>query len=225
MAAAYLDPHCISISTDNASVNDVIISTVACILLAKYGIPQSPNLHIHCICHIVNLVVQAILAALREADNPGEVDHYTLNKEQPLHLDINTDPDQIELDSEEFQDEVEDDEDNITLEEEEKVKATKNPLSKKMEKHLEAISISWKHSFKIQQAAEQGLAKLRKYPIPTKLHHSYILGTVLHPCLQSQWFAAPTDPDDVAAQEVSRLTVEQSCSRARGKLEDESVDV
>ncbi|KAI9450375.1 cytochrome P450 [Russula earlei] len=250
-----------------------------------------------------------ILAALGEADNPDEVDHYTLNKEQPLHLDVDADPDQIELDSEEFQDEVEDDEDNITLEEEEKVKATKSPLSKlryitnkivsspqrwkkfrqctgsvyhkrnkenkdrrealavirdaindwvfktpglrtlllddnewktlgemadilelftevtlqmshsqvptipfvlplyqKMEKHLEAILISWKHSFKIQQAAEQGLAKLRKYSIPAKLHHSYILGTVLHPCLRSHWFAATTDLDDVTAQEEAVRT-------------------
>jgi hypothetical protein len=101
--------------------------------LAKYGIPPSPNLHIHCVSHVVNLVVQAILATLGEADNPDEVDYYTLNKEQPLHLDINADPDQIELDSEEFQDEGEDEmthEENIMLEEEEKLKATGSPLSK-----------------------------------------------------------------------------------------------
>ena len=35
------------------------------------------------------------------------------------------------------------------------------PLYQKMEKHLEAISISWKYSFKIQHAAGQGLMKLR----------------------------------------------------------------
>jgi len=111
---------------DNASVNNVIIVTIAQIHLAKYGIPQSPNLHIFCVCHVVNLVVQAVLATL-------EVDYYTLNKEQPLHLDIDADPDQIELDSEEFQDEVEDEmthEENIMLEEEEKLKATVSPLSK-----------------------------------------------------------------------------------------------
>jgi hypothetical protein len=88
-------------------------------------------------CHVVNLVVQAILAALGEADDPDEVDYYTLNKEQPLHLDISADPDQVELDAEEFQDEeVVNDEDevapeeNIILEEEEKQKATESPLSK-----------------------------------------------------------------------------------------------
>lgn len=99
----------------------------------KYGIPLSPNLHIHCLCHIVNLVVQAILTTLREADNPDEVDYFTLNKEQPFHLDIDADPDQIELDHEEFQDEEEDKttpEENITLEEEEELNATKSLLSK-----------------------------------------------------------------------------------------------
>jgi hypothetical protein len=51
------------------------------------------------------------------------------------------------------------------------------PLYQKREKHLEAVSISWEHSFKIRRAAGQGLAKLRKYSTPAKLHHSYILGT------------------------------------------------
>jgi hypothetical protein len=51
------------------------------------------------------------------------------------------------------------------------------PLYQKMEKHLEAVSISWEHSFKIQHAARQGLTKLKKYSTPAKLHHSYILGT------------------------------------------------
>jgi hypothetical protein len=49
--------HCISISTNNASVNDILISTVSHILLAKYGIPQSPNLHVCYVCHIVNFVI------------------------------------------------------------------------------------------------------------------------------------------------------------------------
>ena len=88
-----------------------------------------------------------------------------------------------------------------------------------MEKHLEVVLTSWEHSYKIQNAAEQGLAKLRKYAIPAKLHHSYIVGTgkslhhslnstcelrsyiliVLHPCLCSHWFAATVDPNDAAA--------------------------
>lgn len=141
----YLPPcrlHCISVSTDNASVNDVIIATIARIRLARYGIPPSPNLHIRCVCHVVNLVVQAILAALGEADDPDEVDYYTLTKEQPLHLDIDADPDQIELDSEEFQDEDDETtpEENIMLEEEEKLKATESPLSKV---HISLVKFSY----------------------------------------------------------------------------------
>jgi len=107
--------------------------TVAWILLAKYGIPQSPNLHIYCICHVVNPTVQAILATLRKANNPDEVDYFTLNKEQPLHLNINVDSDQVGLDNKEFQDKEDDEavpKENITLEDEEKLKATESPLSK-----------------------------------------------------------------------------------------------
>ena len=107
--------------------------TVAQILLAKYRIPQSPNLHIRCICHVVNLVVQAILATLGKADDPDKVDYFTLNKEQPLHLNINVDPDHVGLDNEEFQDEEDDKavpEENLTLDDEEKLKATESPLSK-----------------------------------------------------------------------------------------------
>ena len=97
-----------------------------------------------------------------------------------------------------------------------------------MEKHLEAVSTSWEHSYKIQNAAEQGLAKLRKYAISAKLHHSYIVGTgkslryslnptgelrcyiliVLHPCLRSHWFVATMDSNDAAAQDDAISTVE-----------------
>jgi len=101
------------------------------------------------------------------------------------------------------------------------------PLYQKMDKHLEAVSISWKHSFKIQEAARQGLAKLRKYSTPAKLHHSYILGTgkfssyyiymsmeisfltiVLHPCLRSHWFSTTADPLNAGAQEEAIKTAE-----------------
>lgn len=79
-------------------------------------------------------MVQAILATLGEADNTDEVDYFTLNKEQLLHLDINVDPDQVDLDNEEFRDEVEDEgvpeENIIILEDEEKLKVTDSPLSK-----------------------------------------------------------------------------------------------
>jgi len=83
---------------------------------------------------MVNLVIQAILAALREADDSDEIDYYTLDREWPLYLDIDADPEQIKLNKKEFQDEVEDEtttpKESVTLEEEEKVKATESPLSK-----------------------------------------------------------------------------------------------
>ena len=78
-------------------------------------------------------MVQAILAALGEVDNPDEIDYYSLNKEQPFHFNIDTDPDQVELDNEEFEDHAEGevvDWENITMEEDEKMKATESLLSK-----------------------------------------------------------------------------------------------
>jgi hypothetical protein len=109
-------------------VNDVIVATVARHLLTKYGIPESLNQHIRCLCHVVNLVVQAILAALGEADDPIANDHFLLNKAQPFHLDIDNDPDQVVLDHEEFNDD--ESEEDVAIEEEEKPSAMKNPLSK-----------------------------------------------------------------------------------------------
>jgi hypothetical protein len=121
-----------SITCDNASVNDVLIATVARILLTKYGIPELTNLHIRCTFHVINLVIQDILAALGEADDPDDVDYYSLHKEQPFHLDIDTDSDQVAMDNEEFEDDMEesDELENISMEEEEKLKATSSPLSK-----------------------------------------------------------------------------------------------
>ena len=78
-------------------------------------------------------MVQAILAALGEVDNPNEIDYYSLNKQQPFHLNIDTNPDQVELNNEEFEDHAEGelvDWENITMEEDEKMKATESPLSK-----------------------------------------------------------------------------------------------
>jgi hypothetical protein len=102
------------------------------------------------------------------------------------------------------------------------------PLYHKMENHLEMVSTSWEHSFKIQHAAEQGLQKLGKYSSVAKTHHSYILGTgescccslsskyrrscyihlVLHPCLRSHWFAVTADPNDATTQEEAIDTAE-----------------
>jgi len=101
--------------------------------LAKYGYLNHPT---------YTFIVYVMLSTprfkpswphLEQADNPDEVDYFTLNKEQPLHLNINVDSDQVGLDNKEFQDKEDDEavpKENITLEDEEKLKATESPLSK-----------------------------------------------------------------------------------------------
>ena len=50
--------------------------------------------------HVVNLVVQAFLAAINEAKNPDKFDHYELNKGNPIHYNIEEDEEQIALKAE-----------------------------------------------------------------------------------------------------------------------------
>jgi hypothetical protein len=57
------------------------------------------------------------------------------------------------------------------------------PLYHKMEQHLEAISTDPDITFSVRHAVGKGLEKLRKYSVPAKLHHSYILGTSTFPYL------------------------------------------
>jgi len=89
-----------SLTTDNASVNDVIVATVGRCILARYGIPYTPDMHIRCIAHVINLIVQAFLAALDEADNPDDIDYYEFMKDLPIHYNVDEDQDQIALDNE-----------------------------------------------------------------------------------------------------------------------------
>ncbi|KAJ7572408.1 hypothetical protein C8J56DRAFT_709855, partial [Mycena floridula] len=81
----------IGITTDNASINNVLIATVSRCLLAKYGIPMNDTIQIRCLCHVVNLVVQDILASLGEADDPDICDYHAINKDKPVHFDPDTD--------------------------------------------------------------------------------------------------------------------------------------
>lgn len=127
--------HASTVTTDNASVNDTLVAVAARVLLAKYGIPASPqNMHVRCMCHVVNLVVQAILHALSEAEDPDLTDYFDVDaKESPVHSDPTRDDDQREMDDEEFDDETEKQAGNvekIEIEDEEKVQACKGPVSK-----------------------------------------------------------------------------------------------
>lgn len=86
-------------------------------------------MHIRCIAHVVNLVVQALLHDLDEANDPDQDDYFESSKDQPQHYDAESDEDQIALEQEEF-DDVMDPEEEILLDNEEKMVATQSPLKR-----------------------------------------------------------------------------------------------
>jgi hypothetical protein len=90
----------ISLTTNNTSVNDVIIEVTGKIILQKYNVPYTPDMHIRCIAHVVNLIVQAFLAAMDEADSPDDIDYFLLHKESPIHYDPDDDEDHTAMESE-----------------------------------------------------------------------------------------------------------------------------
>ena len=75
-------------------------------------------------------MVQAILYELGEAEDPEKNDYYAQNRDKPVHFDPSTDPDQAELDNEEFDDDSEEEEEPIEVEDEEFEKATRSCLTK-----------------------------------------------------------------------------------------------
>jgi hypothetical protein len=113
------DLYMISLTTDNASVNDVIIEVTGQIILQKYNIPYTPDMHIQCIAHVVNLIVQAFLAAMDEADSPDDINYFLLHKESPTHYDPDYDEDHIAMESENVDLEaVDEDRDKVDIAEE-----------------------------------------------------------------------------------------------------------
>jgi hypothetical protein len=94
------DLYMISLTTDNASVNDVIIEVTGQIILEKYNVPYTPDMHIRWIAHVVNLIVQAFLAEMDKADSPDDMDYFLLHKESPIHYDPDDDEDHIAMESE-----------------------------------------------------------------------------------------------------------------------------
>lgn len=100
---------------DNASACDTLAETLGKLLFDKYGIHfHSENNRIRCLAHIVNLVVQAILKALDEADSSDEVDYFLLHKDLPIHYDEDEDEELKEMESEEVgEDEVQTDGDSV----------------------------------------------------------------------------------------------------------------
>ncbi|KAH9912012.1 ribonuclease H-like domain-containing protein [Fomitopsis serialis] len=87
---------------DNASTNDVLARTLTGLLLEKYGIHFSPeNGQIRCLAHVVNLVVQKILASIIDAEDPDENDWYLLHKFLPFHYDLEDDDELNAMEEEE----------------------------------------------------------------------------------------------------------------------------
>lgn len=88
---------------DNAAPNDVLVRVLSRILREKFDVQFVPeNSQIRCLAHVVNLVVQKLLATLDEADDPAVVDYYLPNKDLPFHYDPADDPNLRDLESEVF---------------------------------------------------------------------------------------------------------------------------
>ena len=60
------------------------------------------NGHIRCLTHVLNLVVQKLLSALDEADDPDVNDYF--DKDLPIRYDVDKDEAQIELEEERLND-------------------------------------------------------------------------------------------------------------------------
>ncbi|KAF9008350.1 hypothetical protein BDQ17DRAFT_1422423 [Cyathus striatus] len=92
-----------AIAMDNASVNDVFFRNVVHVLLTLYDILEHEDWQIRCLAHIINLVAQAILSALDEAEecteDSGESDHFLMNKNMPIHYNIEDDAELQELEA------------------------------------------------------------------------------------------------------------------------------
>lgn len=88
---------------DNAAPNDVLIRALSRLLREKFDVQFVPeNSQIRCLAHVVNLVVQKMLAALEEAPDPAVEDQYIPNKDLPFHYDLETDDDVRDLEQEVF---------------------------------------------------------------------------------------------------------------------------
>ncbi|OCH91584.1 hypothetical protein OBBRIDRAFT_728545 [Obba rivulosa] len=70
--------------------------TLSKLLQKHYLIPfVSENSQIRCLAHVVNLVVQKMLSALNDAEDPDIVDYYLGQKFLPIHYDPNEDEEAV----------------------------------------------------------------------------------------------------------------------------------
>lgn len=78
-----------AISMDNASANDVMMRNINCLLSKRYSLDLKDNdCQVRCLAHVVSLIVQSGLSALKEADNPDIYDYYEkIHRKDPIHYD------------------------------------------------------------------------------------------------------------------------------------------
>lgn len=89
---------------DNAATNTILAQTLSLLLMQRYGIHFSPeDRQICCLAHIVNLVIQKILASLTGDDDPDDPDkpndYYLLHKNVPFNYTVADDDELKELES------------------------------------------------------------------------------------------------------------------------------
>ena len=72
---------------DNRSPNDVMARTLSHLLWARYHLDYDGSEHcIRCMGHVINLVAQAMLFAIEEAEDPEVNDYFEIHKFEPIHL-------------------------------------------------------------------------------------------------------------------------------------------
>lgn len=73
---------------DNGSPNDVMARSLSHLLWVRYHLSYDAAEHrIRCMGHVVNLVAQAMLFAIEEAEDPEVNDYFEIHKFEPIHLD------------------------------------------------------------------------------------------------------------------------------------------
>lgn len=99
---------------DNASSCDSLAQALGLLLFERYNIHfHADNGRIRCLAHIINLVVQALLSGLEEAEDPDFLDQYFLNKHVPFHFNISDDEELKAMEADEDQESVPNDVEEI----------------------------------------------------------------------------------------------------------------
>jgi hypothetical protein len=86
---------------DYASANDTMVQKLVQLIKAHYDLDMDKkDLQIRCLAHVVNLIVQALLNGMGEADDPDTVDYFTLDATAPIHYSPEEDEELIQMEGE-----------------------------------------------------------------------------------------------------------------------------